>query len=549
MSVLFLTIGNRDVQYVFERDNQKTRFPKDFFDNDKRRRNIDSSSLEYIPLVDIKKELTNLKNEEKDAMNPIGIIFPMLEKTRKFLEHQQIDQIFLISTDRKNIDNVLFEPVIDLCLEKEWLQAGTIVDDILFHSQKDFTSNYADIIENKINRLFLNVSVTQVKIDVSRDKIELVKKKEFHKYESEDELIALLLNFDFNDTNVMYPSIYNHFIKHIESIGEDSIYLSVSGGMPIMQKTLENVIRMTFLNNRIKIIVVPEKDSFSVNKINYSKAPFNKPGLVDYHKLLELRNQVIDKLNLLNFSGALDLSRYIKTKYNIANSTVITKLEETMSEIDHPKNDREFIPFYLRIISSIYSKDYINLSIYIKALQEQTQRHVINTCSGIEFIDKTSKNNQSTDIIILDNKEYKAADFDFWSEHENIWKQFSSAVLYNDIFLSKYNYRYYDFNNSFNGIKKIRNNFIHKGFAFINDTQLPHFYNFLNLNEETIVKMNKKVNRNQFDDDLLAFEQDYTGEGSTLNKIARLWYNELPEFTFRNVANRIIKMILETELQ
>jgi len=547
MSVLFITIGQRDVQYVFEFNNKLVRFSKDFWDLANRKAKIDMSLLKYVNYDDIDEELRRDDAKEINC-NPIGLVFPMLDKTESFLRKEKIDQVFIISTYRKQFAKKL-DSIMDFCIEKDWMEAATLTDDILFHSKKDITSDYSDLMEKCIMQPFPSAKITPIKIGKDDENILDIFSTDLRKVNNENELIKLLTFLDFNSSQIIYPNIYNSIINKFDEISNKDIYLSIAGGMPIMHRALETIIRRTFKKNKVRNIIVPEKDSFRYKSGKYTKKSFNTPILFDYISFFEIRDRLTSYLDVFDFKSAFDLIKFIERKFNIDFSKPKKEIAEIIDDLNHQSNNSEFIQFYLRILSAIYTSDYINLSIYLKALQEQTQKVVLQKVDGVEYQPKTNKNEQFDDLIIVSGKQYEVSSINFWNENRVLWEKNEYAKLYVSIFLDKNFRNRYFFNHSFIGIKKIRNNFIHKGVNSLSKNQDEHFFKFLGIDKEKINSIVTKIRRENYDKGFISFEKNYFGQEYTLHKIAKIWGEADNSFEYRIKINEIITKIYQTELK
>ncbi|MDN5354400.1 MAG: hypothetical protein PWQ09_1156 [Candidatus Cloacimonadota bacterium] len=540
MSVLFLTIGNRDVQYVYDYNGQKVRM-RIFSGKD------NLNNLQYIKLKDVSEEVDRRDINDIKSKIPIGITFPIIEKAINYTErrNEKIESIILLCTNRQKLATKL-EELVNFSLSKDWLEAATLADNLYFHAKRDNTSLYSDIIERELSKAF---HLHSIKIGNNHPVLKKMMKIDPQNYKTEKDLLADLVYADFNTYKLTYPEIQSSLVPLYETLQNKTIYLSLAGGMPLVQRVLEHLIRSIYYHQTIHTISIPEKDT-TIN-LKQPQAMLTLNDNFEYLNLIEKRNLIVRLLLRLNFSFAE--KQFLEIEEFFIQNDKIDLIDDIFKKISEEQNshklDTIFISLYSNVLSAIYEENYSYLAILLKIIQEKTLKRIIKLQhlrdNKLVYKEKNKKNYLYSDKIAYDSQEYEPMDFFF--KNYNYIQQNPLLKQYHELYLHE---SYTTWSDDFATIKKVRDQVIHKALTIIEDKEKSSFIKFLRLDPEKLNSVKTSVKVWNITAEVLDFENNFMGENSTFFKLKDLWFKDDGiKFDLRKRANEIIDLLLQLELK
>lgn len=246
---LFFTIGNRDLQATYEISGGRRRKSVKVAELDPRER-------DSIPAYGSESFKEPKKGERLEQQHRTGITFPILCKTLEYLQGKgitQLDGLFLIATNRSRVLPKLEEikAAWDAKLEEmerdpKWVELADYLEDgILYHARNDMTSETAHFLESRI------IAGNLPMFGISMDDVWVL---DLGLYGSFDPILKLepgkkagvdmLGKADINTLDFFEYELYEALKPHLGSLENARIYLGThSGGMPMMQRALDNVLQ------------------------------------------------------------------------------------------------------------------------------------------------------------------------------------------------------------------------------------------------------------------------------------------------------------------
>jgi len=356
--IMFMTIGKRDCHLVYEDAIQgKVRWST----------TVKDKEFDILPILNPKGTMER-KLDKCDNSKVVGLCFPMLSKALNYLKDRgevQLDFLFLISTNRQLLLPKL-EQFKDL-LEKtelidevyEYLEQGLVK-----HAKEDNISSIAHLIKCSIEEKRVPL------YDLSIDKVEILDLGTYGFFndilnadlrKSLD--INLLKKADINILDFFESETYSALKPYFKHLEEAKIYLAInSGGMPQMQKGVEQVLKSTVAHAEYEQI-------FNSEFLWYQ---LESQPQEEYLKLLR---QMTDNVIGLDWDSAY--ARFITIKVKHANklgSDKIAKLEKLFNGIIASRRgttaSKWFENFSTLIFQALYRMNLNDVVVWLKCLEE-----------------------------------------------------------------------------------------------------------------------------------------------------------------------------------
>jgi hypothetical protein len=544
MSVLFITIGQRDVQYVLPAKNDAdSRVAMNIIGYHNVNRNFDAINLERKLYFDDFTEIS--RNDEKyfKDIEPVGICFPIFRKTLQKLKQEitDIEEIFLISTNRGEVISILDElkPTIE---ERGYKEAISYWDYLRNIAKRDITSKSGDKIALELKNnpeLFglNNISVVHLPIGEDADYLHTISANGSEICNSEESLLRLLSKADINQIEFFYTECYKYLQPCFEKLKGKKIFLSMSGGMPLMQRAIEQIFSHTGIGETVQSLYIPEfNNDFIVKKeVNsyYS----------DFFTQIRLFRQA---MNLFHLEQANRLWEGIEDKLQ----TDSEEYEVMSARLKAVQNEDPFEMNYARFLSAYYRRDYTQLIILIKSLQEQAVTQLWKNYAqknNKKFVPFEKSGLIKSDCLIINGNLEKIGYLEIF-EKEKGWIDDQGLQAYSKLFLRKKNTLY---KNIFYRIIYLRNDYLHKGFLGSDslNKELSKIESFLNMsNNHNSVR--DSLNNDQLTAEVIEFEKNFTGESSFFGSIAFMFgKNEDFNFGLREKIQESIELLLKCPLK
>lgn len=547
MSVLFITIGLRDVQYVLpDKDNQEEFVRISITGYHNVNRNFDELDLE-LSLHEEKVNREIKRNEENayKGIKPVGVCFPILEKTLIKLksEIENLEAIYLLSTNRGDILDrftKLKEPLQDKGYKDALLYLGKLED----LAKKDITSFSGEKImleltNNPKHFGISDVSVTHLSIGEKADYLHLLTPRTIRQSKSEKACLNLLSRGDINRIDFFYPECYKELQPCFENLKNADIFLSFSGGMPLMQRSIEQIFLSTGIGRQIESINIPEQDNEIIVR---------KKTTTEYSFLFSQIKLLRQALNSFYFDQAISYWENIKVLFD-QKSIEYKSIEKKILALQTGGDPFKLI--YAKFLSALYREDYIQILILVKSIQETTvSKLLINyaNTSNIEFIPFHQSGNIKADCLKIDGKYFNINYTEIFSDTTG-WKTDENLVAYAKLFFNEDSLS--DYKPAFYSIRNLRNSYLHSGYIQHSEINkyLPEILSFLNLSEE-MAEVRKSINNNDITQEVLNFEQNLTGESSFMSLIADM-LGKKDNFIFdvRNSIQNLISLLITCPLK
>lgn len=246
---LFFTIGNRDLQGTYEISVGKRRKPIKVAE-------LDPQEQDSISVYLSESFKEPKRDERLERQYRTGITFPIFCRTLEYLHEKRItriDGLFLIATNRskvlpklEEIKNAWNANIEEIEKDPKWVELADYLEDgILYHARNDATSITAHFMQRRIkanNIPMLGISIDNVWV------------LDLGLYGSFDPILKLdsgkkagvevLGKADINTLDFFEYELYEALKPHFGSLENSRIYLGThSGGMPMMQRALDNVLQ------------------------------------------------------------------------------------------------------------------------------------------------------------------------------------------------------------------------------------------------------------------------------------------------------------------
>jgi len=544
VSVLLVTIGRRDVQYVFDKGDQgyvRMNIPA-YYRNSDRSKEI-KLDQDLISISKINHEVRGRDKSNCSELEPVGICFPMMEKSLSKAGPgiKGLSKIFILSTDRSGILPHIGEMKSKLD-QRNFRSAGQYLDEVERYATEDISALFGGWIEKSLkNRPDLfglkNVSVRHVPIGKNAPYLSFFNAAGIDRHKKESDVINLIRRADINRSDFFYPECYRALQPYFKEMAGQDIYLSISGGMPMMQRALELIFKAIGIGPQIFSMNIPERDD---------KKIVTRALTQDYSEYFELFRRFKNALNVFHFNQAWiylfrEMVPFLKQEGNYFGPT-IKKIETLQSNADPFKMQ------YAKLLSAFYREDIIELCILVVSIQEQARDQLLK-----DFCIRTSGCNHTpyrSDIdkesIEIDGVEYNIRRNDVFASTDITTrdaglKQYAALMLKNNK----------QFNKSFFLVKKTRNDYIHTHFIPPDELQklaTKYLYPFLNIRKDSD-EVRTKVLNNQIDESVMSFENELMGKGSFMYQIAQM-SGRLNGFNFdiRTLTGDILDNLLQCPL-
>lgn len=458
MNFLIMTIGQRDCMEVFAQEDKIIR--REIF-------KMNINELDSLPYTKTEMEIrTKQENDEVRNLKNIGIDFPMLNKNFIALKdlHQisHIHKLILIVTDRQ--ENL---PLIHKAKEESvlnhWTECVDFADELKKYIHNDKSKQTSKLIINKMKEITLlhNVKIDEVEV-ISIGQIYAEDFEDFKMINS-TQMMTYLKSFDLNNIDFLTRQFHNKFINLYDiseiDFPQNNIFYSLyAGGLPLLQKAVENVINTSFLNSNLISLNITENSS-------YFRISKNADG---YYKTLKDLIQSIKNNDFYNADRKYNqLIEYINKELN---EPLLKDIETLFYRIKEEKESKKnwFYNLFSLFLSSIYKDDFITASVFLVSIEDQFFRHLINKYIEFNFIDNGRKislkeveyevNINLINILIenQNNQEYQKIIDDFEYNFKPLFLKINKANF------SKFKLIY---TGNYQKLRDERNFFIHRGIA------------------------------------------------------------------------------------
>lgn len=495
-NILFITLGLRDIELVYKLPpNNNGSLIRTIVENE----NLSILQKDNLKLFSIKgisekepREFKEIKDKEF-----VGICFPMIEKTLNYFISKKIniDELYLISTYRDHILPRL-EEVRKLLEEKRLNDISAYIKNVLIkHINKDKTSLFSDVIVKHFNNFsqllkFEIKKLNEIKLGESYSGFASLSKEIIEKHlekQEIDKIFDILSRFDINNESFFYPALYQHlkqldFFRGITTLKDGKIYLSTSGGMPLLQRNLQHILNASIssYNATIENIYMSEKEDVAFSSNNYN-----------YYKLFDSLKEIKSEVLKLNFSFAKNLLNKTVESYNLNSTEHNNKIIKNITSLFNVEENDVFIKLYSFLLSSIYNKDYENLLVRLISLQELVFKRVILNLVEINREELEYNNEEKKDGILFTKDEVPIP---FSSDWEILTRIHKKNLGKSDAYRLFFNLCYQlekkingsikiSYDNNFYKIKAKRNLIIHEGSSQIDEEFVSLVNNFLGIGQ------------------------------------------------------------------
>jgi hypothetical protein len=466
---LFICIGNRDLQEVYQ-------LPSGF----KRRVRISIDKLQDADNIKVfwpdgitepreqdkrtDKEADKPQKKEDNQRQSLGICFPIFSKVLAYLNEKrvtEIDRLFILATSRKHVLPAL-ENIKESWEKGDYLErvAGLydyLVDGILHHAKGDKTSAIAKFLAQRIeagNMPLKGVKFEDITVlDLgSAEYFSPLINKDPRQINLED-----LKRADINTLDFFETELFRSLKPWLGELENSRIFMgSYSGGMPMMQRGLDNVL-FSFLNHaEYERIFTSEYLSYQVDR------RLQSPTL-----------RVVKKLNdsVIRLAwGPADfllgkLERSIPLPLPEKNLKAMRQTIDKARKVEYSAS-KWFERFSGMIFMSLYAMNLNEVIVWLKSLQESALKHLIRQESGTLW---QGLNYKQDKVVLLpgDPGRGRWVDLDvqgFLNREYGIDEDRlrTSFAIYINLFLNEDNL---SLSQEWDDLNQIRNRLLHNGLA------------------------------------------------------------------------------------
>ena len=372
MNIIFETIGKRDLMGIFLNHTYGTKYRVQIKDEELK-------NFDYLkPIYDVSySNEPNYNTNKNDDL--IGYTCPMLFKSLRFMiDHKinMIDHLILIATNRKNIENKL--EAIEKILEDEENINTELIDylqnGIIKYIKTDNTAETADVIKNIITTKkpdFLDISINKVTV------LELGTFGYFNSIIEFDlknmPTLDLISRADINKLDFFEYELYFGLKDMFKTLENANIYLATyAGGMPLMQRALDNILTS----------VVGQKKVISIYNSEYLTYQIEHNPQGEILSLFRKMNQAVVSLDWDN--AKLFYNKIILKYPDYTSKKTQDELTKLFNEVDEfrKSNQNWFSNFFTLIMKSLYEKNYNDVVVWLKCLEEAMLNHLFTINTG-----------------------------------------------------------------------------------------------------------------------------------------------------------------------
>lgn len=367
-NIMFMTIGNRDLQMIYQSKDKMQIKRWEYKLNAEQ----DFNSYEIVDPTEIREK----SQEEKEFIPTNKICFPMFSKAMSYLNSMQvmqIDHLYLICTKRVQIVSKLSEIH---KYEGIPLQVKDYAKALLDHATKDKTWVTSSVLSKCIldgtlpawDIKIANVTVLNLGTYGFLDTVLDIE-------ETNPDINFILRRADINILDFFESELYNGLKAHFALLENSNIYLSTySGGMPLMQRALDTVLESCLGFARFIRVFNSEHLSYQIESDSQEE-------------FLSLLKKVTDNIFKLDWASARRHFDLICLNPNCpmpkAVRNEVGKLLESIEQFHLSGEENWFDRFAILILRGLYNKEYNDVIIWLKCIEEAAWEEILLSQCGI----------------------------------------------------------------------------------------------------------------------------------------------------------------------
>ena len=367
-NIMFMTVGKRDLQRVYHSEDNKKVKRWEFILGAEH----EFANYELVDPTDIREK----GRDEKDLQKTNELCFPMFTKAMHFLKNNEvkkIDHLLLICTKRDQIQDKLKEI-------SEYKNASENMRDYA-KSLKD----YAEIDKTRITASILKKCIEAKTLTANDIEITEVTILNLGSYgfldpvldigEANPDILTILRRADINILDFFESELYNGLKPYFASLENSNIYLATyAGGMPLMQRALDIVLDSCLGYARFIRIFNSEHLSYQIESDPQDE-------------FLSLLKKITDSIFKLDWAAAIRNFDIICSKPNCPLPTVvkdeITGLLADIEKFHISGEENWFDRFTILILRALYNKEYNDVIIWLKCIEEAAWEEILLSQCGI----------------------------------------------------------------------------------------------------------------------------------------------------------------------
>lgn len=376
---LFFSIGNRDLQFTYEDSSRKYRKPP-------RLDKVDFEELKTVPAHESESYREPKAGDRPEEKNSSGITFPIFCKTLAYLKEnnvKKLDAVFIIATDRSGVLPKLqeikkaWEENLELVYKDPgWMDLyDYLVEGILFHAEKDRTGKLARFLKSRIEAGSLPLYDVEIQ---SVHVLNLGPHGSFkpilkHNPPEKKAGIEVLGKADINTLGFFEHELYQALKPYFGDLEDSNVYLGThSGGMPLMNRALDNVLQGAVNYARYERIFTSEYLSYQLDRSLQSR-------------FLNWLKKMNDNVMVLNWDTA---QYYCKKIINSEQGHADKERFEGLDKIIQRAMDFTaakagwFERFSAQIFRSLYTVNMNETVVWMKSMQESSLHHLFRQQCG-----------------------------------------------------------------------------------------------------------------------------------------------------------------------
>ncbi|MBN2695325.1 AAA family ATPase, partial [bacterium] len=422
-STLFITFGKRDLMYVYEKEGVLYRKSVDGDIN-----YLISSQLNLYSLDEIKTELKFINNKGNDfeLNKPIGVVFPMFEKSLKYFKTNgiEISRIYFLYTDRGELKDNLID-ILNFTYLNNHSEFSRYVKDLIKYIDDDYTSKFInklkDFVEDSSVYKKLNIkNSTQfnyINIAKNRKEFSKISLESIKNAKNDDEIYSIISRGDINRGDFFYPVIYKELKKLTNELKNSYIYYSIYGGMPVFQRVFEHMLKIVFDGVPKESIYLSEKE-FSYG--------FNIP---EYSNFYDTKQKISHYLSSFDISISQQLVFKLFEEYPAIDESIKTRVLSSFDKIDNMLKN-QMIYLYFSFLTNFYKERWSELFFFLHNLKGVIFLSLLN-----EYNDDWIVNLKDRKIIFKNGSKIDLRDWNFFERIDKDIYKYPKLKRYKNLFM------------------------------------------------------------------------------------------------------------------